>query len=178
VSRSASKISRQAAALKKAFDGAFAEPLRPGQARGADLLAVRLGGEPWAIPFSAIAGLHSGKQITPLPGTAPGLLGLAGFRGALLPVYDLAARIGLTPAASPRWLVLTADRRVALAFAELDGHLRAAEGDLLPHGPQGGPAFTSGFVTVGGDQRPVLHLPALLAAIPRRLPLAQEGNET
>jgi purine-binding chemotaxis protein CheW len=177
MSRAPSKLSRQAAALKKAFDSGFAQPLVPAQTGSQDLLAVRLAGEPWAILLSAIAGLYSGKKITPLPGSTPGLLGLAGFRGTLVPVYDLSARIGLAPAATPRWLVLAKERRVALAFADLDGHLRADAGAILPAPPSGN-LFTGGFVSAGGESRPMLHLPAVLDGIPKRKDLSQEGNET
>ena len=86
MSRPPAKMSRQAAVLKKAFDDTFADQRRPARTGSVDLLAVRLGGEPWAIPLSAIAGLQSDKKITPLPGATPGLLGLAGFRGVLVPV--------------------------------------------------------------------------------------------
>lgn len=177
MSRTPAKLARQAAALKKAFDSGFAEPLRPAQTEAVELLAVRLAGEAWAIPLSAVAGLHSGKKITPLPGAAGGLLGLAGFRGALVPVYDLAARIGLASAQAPRWLVLAKDRRIALAFAELDGHLRAAPEDLLPANGSGD-AFTGGFVRVGGDKRPLLHLAAVLDTIPKRKDSPLEGIAT
>lgn len=173
----APKLSRQAAALKKSFDAGFAQPRQQPQTDSLDLLAVRLAGEPWAIPLSAMAGLYSDKKITPLPGNTPGLLGLAGFRGTLVPVYDLAARIGLAPAAAPRWLVLAKERRIALAFADLDGHLRAAAKDIAP-APPGGSAFTGGFVTAAGASRPVLHLPAVLDGIPKRKDPSQEGNET
>jgi purine-binding chemotaxis protein CheW len=172
------RLARQAVALQKAFDGAFAEPLRPRQSGGTDLLAVRLGGERWTIPLTSISGLHSDKKITPLPGITPGLLGLAGFRGVLVPVYDLAARIGLAPVTSPRWMVLAAARPIAFAFAELDGHLRSEAGGIVPLGAQGGPAWTAGFVELGGEKRPVLHLPAILDLIPKRKDPFREGNDS
>lgn len=174
----APKLSKTAAALKKSFDAGFADPLRAAEAGKTDLLAIRLAGEPWAVPLSAIAGLYSGKKITPLPGGTAGLLGLAGFRGALVPVYDLAARIGLAPARAPRWMVLSADRRIALAFAELEGHLRAEPDDLLPIGPSGGPAWTGGFVRSGGEKRPLLLLAAVLETIPPKRDPSQEGRAT
>lgn len=172
------RLARQAGALKKSFDGAFAEPLASSRTAGADLLAVRLGGESWAIPLSTIAGLYSDKKITPLPGTTPGLLGLAGFRGVLVPVYDLAARIGLAPTLAPRWLVLAAARRIAFAFAELDGHLRTEADGIVPLGPQSGPSWTAGFVEIDGEKRPVLHLPAILDLIPKRKDPSREGNDS
>lgn len=162
------QISRQAAALRRAFDRGFAEPVRPPLAGTTDLLAIRLGEDPWAVPLSDVAGLHSGKRVTPLPGGPPSLLGIAGFRGAVVAVYDLPALVGLTPLAAPRWLLIAAQRRVAFAFAELDGHLRVEADQLLPLGPEGGAAWARGFVRTEDQHRPLLHLPALLAGIAQR----------
>ena len=162
------QISRQAAALRRAFDRSFAEPNRPPLAKTTDLLAIRLGGDPWAVPLADIAGLHSGKRITPLPGGPSSLLGIAGFRGNVVAVYDLPALIGQAPLAAPRWLLVAAERRVAFAFGELDGHVRVETKQLLPLGPEGGAAWAKGFVLTEEQHRPLLHLPALLAGIAQR----------
>lgn len=162
------QISRHAAALRRAFDRSFAEPSRPPLAHTTDLLAIRLGGDPWAVPLADIAGLHSGKRITPLPGGPPGLLGIAGFRGSVVAVYDLPALIGLAPLAAPRWLLVAAERRIAFAFSELDGHVRVETSQLLPLGAEGGTAWVQGFVHAEGQHRPLLTLPALLAGIAQR----------
>ena len=163
----APRLSRQAASLRRAFDGAFAEPARPLLARTTDLLAIRLGGDPWAVPLAEVAGLYAGKRITPLPGGPPSLLGIAGFRGAVVAVYDLPALIGLAPLSAPRWLLVAAGRRVAFAFAELEGHVRVEDSQLLPLGPDGN-AWARGFVRTEDQHRPLLHLPALLAGIAQR----------
>ena len=143
----------------------------------ADLLRVRLGGDPWAIPLTEMAGLHSGKRVTPVPGRPPALLGLAGFRGALAAVYDLPALIGLAPVNSPRWLLLAEERTVAFAFAELEGHARVEVGAILPLGPEGGTAWTRGFIEDGRLRRPILHLPALLDRLAQTKPIHQEGTD-
>ncbi len=168
-------LGRQTQALKREFDRSFAEPMRPPPPQTLDLLRVRLGGAPWAIPLTDMAGLHSGKRITPVPGRAAGLLGLAGFRGALAAVYDLPALIGLGPLAAPRWLLLAEKRPVAFAFGDLEGHLRVEASAILPLGPEGGTAWTRGFIEDGRLGRPILHLPALLAQITQT---PQEGNDS
>jgi chemotaxis signal transduction protein len=173
----APKLSRQVQTLKRDFDRAFAEPTRPPPPQTLDLLRVRLGGDPWAIPLTEMAGLHSGKRITPVPGRTPGLLGLAGFRGALAAVYDLPALIGLAPVGTPRWLLLAEERPVAFAFGELEGHLRVEAGAILPLGPEGGTAWTRGFIEDGRLRRPILHLPALLARLAQTTQTPQEGND-
>ncbi len=173
----APNLSRQAKTLKRDFDHAFAQPSRPPLPQTLDLLRVRLGGDPWALPLAEVAGLHSGKGVTPVPGRTHGLLGLAGFRGVLAAVYDLPALIGLTPVSTPRWLLLVQDRPVAFAFAELEGHSRVEAGAILPLGPEGGTAWTRGFIEDGPLRRPILHLPALLDRLAQTRPIPQEGTD-
>jgi len=173
----APKLSRQVQTLKRDFDRAFAEPKRPPPPQTLDLLRVRLGGDPWAVPLTDMAGLHSGKRITPVPGRTPALLGLAGFRGALAAVYDLPALIGLAPLTAPRWLLLAEQRPVAFAFSDLEGHLRVEAGTVLPLGTEGGTAWTRGFIEDGKLRRPILHLPALLARFAQTIQTPQEGND-
>jgi chemotaxis signal transduction protein len=170
-------VSRQVLALKRDFDRAFAEPRLPTSPQTLDLLQVRLGNDPWAVPLADVGGLHSGKRITPVPGHARGLLGLAGFRGALAAVYDLPALIGLAPLSAARWLLLAQERPVAFAFGDLEGHLRVEAGAILPLGPESGAAWTRGFIEDGRLRRPILHLPALLARLAQTNQTSQEGND-
>jgi len=170
-------LSRQAQTLKRDFDRSFAQPMRPPLPQTLDLLRVRLGGDPWAVPLADVAGLHSGKRVTPVPGRARGLLGLAGFRGVLAAVYDLPALIGLAPVGAPRWLLLAVDRPVAFAFNELEGHLRIEASTILPLGLEGGTAWTRGFIEDGPLRRPILHLPALLDRLAQTKPIPQEGTD-
>ncbi len=171
----APKISQQANALKRDFDRAFAEPMRPPAPQTLDLLRIRLGNDPWAVPLTDVSGLYSGKRVTPVPGRTRALLGVAGFRGSLAAVYDLPALIGLAPLPAPRWLLVAEERRVAFAFDALDGHLRVEATSILPLGPDGGTAWTRGFIEDGPLRRPILHLPALLARLTPQTP--QEGND-
>jgi len=171
------KLSRQAQTLRRDFDHSFALPSRPPLPQTLDLLRVRLGGDPWAIPLAEVAGLHSGKRVSPVPGRTPALIGLAGFRGTLAAVYDLPALIGLTPVGTPRWLLLVQERPVAFAFADLEGHARIEAGAILPLGPDGGTAWTRGFIEDGPLRRPILHLPALLDRLAQTKPIPQEGTD-
>lgn len=173
----APKLSRQVQTLRHDFDRGFAEPSRPPMPQTLDLLRIRLGNDPWAVPLAEISGLHSGKRITPVPGRTPGLLGLAGFRGALTAVYDLQTLIGLTSVSAPRWLMLAERRMVALAFAELEGHMRVEIGAILPLGPESGTAWTRGFIEDGILRRPILHLSALLDRLVQTKQTPQEGTD-
>jgi purine-binding chemotaxis protein CheW len=116
----------RAASLRAAFDRGFAEPAAvAGRAEG--FLAIRAGEHSRAVRLAEVAAIHADRRIVPLPSPSPSLLGLAGFRGAILPVYDLCALLGTSSPAPPRWLIVAAAAAVAFAFDAFDGHLTAPD---------------------------------------------------
>lgn len=130
-----SPVSEKVAELRHAFDESWAIPFPEGvEGQGENLLAIRISGDAYAIKVSEIAGLAMGRKIAPVPGPVPELLGLAGIRGTLMPVYSLRALLGYgSDAEPPRWLALCgAEECFALAFHELEGYLRVAREELYP----------------------------------------------
>jgi chemotaxis signal transduction protein len=125
-------VADRLAQLRNDFDRSFAAPARRSDAEHAELLAVRAGGRPYALRLSQTAGLYPDRPVTPLPGPVPALLGVAGFGGVILPVYDLAALLGHPVPDRARWLVLAAGTPpLALAFHELDGHVRVPADTIM-----------------------------------------------
>jgi purine-binding chemotaxis protein CheW len=116
----------RAAALRAAFDRSFAQAPSPEGAATEKLLAIRLGAHPYVLRLSEVSGLFADKKITRLPSPVPDLLGIAGFRGTVLPVYDLGLLLGGASTAAPRWLVVAAGAPVGLAFDGVDGYLSVA----------------------------------------------------
>lgn len=111
--------------LRRAFDAAFAEPPPAASVTGEDLLGLGLAGDAYAVRLSEMAGLFKDRHVTMLPSSQPDLLGVAGVRGCMVPVYDLRSLLGYPPAANPRWLllILTPDP-LGLAFELFDGQFR------------------------------------------------------
>lgn len=118
-------LSEDARALAEAFDRSFAvaRPAAPPTPR--DFLMVRIGGDPHAIPLLDLAELVPSGKLTTLPATPPECLGLAGVRGAAVPVYDLRVLLGYAGGGETApWLAILASARVALAFDAVEGLLR------------------------------------------------------
>jgi chemotaxis signal transduction protein len=142
-----SEQASDASALRRSFDEAFARAHRPRATGLEDLLLVRIEGHPYALRIRELEGLHRAGKVVPLPSSCLELLGLAGIRGALVPVFSLPALLGYGGRESPTWLVLChgAEGRgrepMALGFGGLDGHVRvgpdqicgAAEGAARAH---------------------------------------------
>lgn len=112
-----------AGALRAAFDHAFAEaPVAP--VAHAEVLVVHAGGCPCAIARADLAALRVDLTIVAVPSPAPALLGVASFRGELLPVWDLGQLVHGEPVRGRRWCAIVRDESFAFAFDRLDGHLR------------------------------------------------------
>jgi purine-binding chemotaxis protein CheW len=164
-----SRVGERAAEMRRDFDRAFAEPLRLDGAAMDELLAIRVGEKRYAMRSSEIVGLHAGKKTTRVPGGDAALLGIAGFRGAIVPVYDLGIVLGHPRNDTPRWLVVASVSPVALAFTAFEGQLRVSRDEIVSRlGHPDAPACAREFVRAQRFSGPILHLPTVLEAINAR----------
>jgi len=160
-----------AAALRRLFDQGFAAPAASKPERLEDLLAIRVGADPYALRLSEVAGLHVDVKIVPVPSPVAALLGVVALRGMLAPVYDLAALLGYPAAASPRWMVLAGvAQRVGFAFEAFEEHVQVPQASLAggeEQGAGGGAAagHARGSVRAAGALRPVIHLASMVQTI-------------
>lgn len=152
-----------AEALRRAFDERFAEPVAPHVADTERLLLADLGGARVALRLREIAGLAAAPTLVRLPGGSPGFVGLAGIRGRVLPVFSLAALLGVTaPPPARGSIVMVGDgERAGLLVAGVEGWIEVARGDL--HTGDGGEV-----ARVAGALVPIPSVPALLREIAAR----------
>ncbi len=151
---------KRAVELRRAFDLAFAEPPLADIRVRENFLAFRVGTDPFAMRVLDVAGLFADKSITPLPSPVSELLGVAGFRGEVVPVYDLRALLGQPSRTKPRWMVLaiTADKAsIALAFDGFEGHFRVPHEDIVED-----------VVKIDGAARAIVRVRAVLERITSR----------
>jgi purine-binding chemotaxis protein CheW len=173
VSESPDRLPERLAELRRTFDRSFAV-LPPPLSDTDNLLAIRVAGDPHAIRLTEVSALFADHTTTALPCSLPELRGVAGFRGAIVAVYDLATLLGYPWSAAPRWLLLTAGTpAVALAFDTLDGHLRVASDamaavDAAVAADHGRRAYVGQVVRTPEGVWSVLDLPAIRAAIAAR----------
>jgi len=151
--------------LRQSFDRAFAEPAAGERVKTTlDLLAIRVGRDPYALRLSQIAAIEADRTITHLPSDHPELLGIAGVRGGVVAVFDLAGLLGAPRPDAWRWLVLAKGAPVALAFSAFDGQLAVAPEALAAAEPdQLGRVHE--VARGGGLSLPVIDIPALIARL-------------
>ena len=111
----------------------------------------------------------------PLPSPVAALLGMAGFRGQIAAVYDLAALFGYQRQTPPRWMVLSREREpVALAFDAFEAHLAVpmqqislsnGTGTVLQDASR---MYVDDVVRTDQVLYPIINLPSLLEDIRRQ----------
>lgn len=122
-----SPVSTKVAELRSVFDQARTAPFSSGaEEQTEDLLAVRVCRDAYAIRVGEISGLATDRKIVTYPTRIPELLGVAGIRGALVPVYSLAMLLGYNAETErTRWFALCGvEDPVALVFSDFEGYIR------------------------------------------------------
>ncbi len=112
-----------------------AAPAGPAQARRTlALLGLRVAGQDYALKLGAVAGvIRMPATLAGVPRSGAAMLGVAAWRGGLLPVVSLAALLGL-PAGAPTRIAVTVlgDLRVGLAVDGVPGTLGVAPDAVDP----------------------------------------------
>jgi len=122
----------RAAEMRHAFDQSFAAAPATGTDVLQDFVAIQLGGHPHAVRIAELAGLFADRRVTRVPGRRSELLGIASVRGALVPVFDLAASLGYPATAASRWLMIATARSFAFAIESFEGHVRVPASAIAP----------------------------------------------
>jgi chemotaxis signal transduction protein len=173
---SGSAAEDRAAGLRDAFDSSFSRAPAARAAASENLLTIRIGADRYALRLVSLAGLFAGKRIIWVPSPVPELLGIAGFRGTVRPVYDLAMLLGHPKGASPRWIAVAAPQAVGLAFDGFDSFVSAAPESVVTR-PRGGADATQlhvdAFLEAGGTY-PIVDIASVLARIARKT--ARDGG--
>lgn len=150
--------------LRRDFDLGFAEPASAARTETVDLLLIRVGDAPYALPLEELRGVERDIRLVSLPGAGAGHLGLAGIRGRPVAVLGLGAFAGEDDLGRRRWLAIAGDEeRVALAFSDLDGYERVPRGQLVPVAT--GRPHVASVVHLRGTTRGLLSPLSILAAV-------------
>ena len=165
-------LAQRAGDLRLAFDRSFAQPVAVDSVPLDALLVVLVGADRYALRLSEIAGLFVDRKITPLPSAVPELLGVAGFRGTMLPVYDLGLLLGHAPAGTTRrGVVIAAALPIALAFDEAGAHLRVPRDAIATaQGPAAERRHVHQVAHTTDGAWPLVQLSSVLEAIRSRQP--------
>jgi purine-binding chemotaxis protein CheW len=161
-----------AAELRRAFDLSFALPPPQASQDACDLLAIRVAGDPYAIRLREIAGIAAGRRVIPVPSVTLDLLGLAGIRGEVVPVFGLSSILGYGQATgSPRWMILCGtEEPIALAFSDFEGYLRLPKSSLhADENLRAARQYVNQIASTETGVRAVISIPLVVATIRNRI---------
>lgn len=158
-------LSERAARLRDEFDRSFAVPAAQGAVLTEDFLGVRLCRDAHALRLSEIARVAPLSEVTRLPSAVPGLLGIVGFHGAVLPAYDLRVMLGYEAGEPARWMAVAATHGLALAFDAVDAYLRAPQGAATPCADARLRRHIREVLQIDDFIRPIVSIPSVLESI-------------
>ena len=168
-------FARRVTDLRSSFDGSFADARGSEEARE-KFLAVRAGGTRLAFRLLELSSVAVDRGVTPAPSPLPELVGIAGVRGRLVPVYSLSVLIGGERAGAPsRWLVLVADGQVGLAVDEFEGYVFGRKADVAS--TAGVAAHCPETLRIGSAGYGVLDVTSLVKEISSRVASARPRQE-
>lgn len=165
--------------LRRAFDEAFARPPEERARDDEDVLALRLGNDPYAIRLVDIAGVHLGQKVVPLPSPMRELSGVAALRGVLVPIYDLAALLGYPTTSGQRGFVLArATRPIGFACGVPERLVRLPRSAFADaaHAPEQR-AHLSGYVRVMDALRPVIDIGSIVQTVEKAIVMKARSGE-
>lgn len=62
-----------------------------------EFVTFQAGGQSYSLDIARVREIRRWGPVTPIPHAPAGMLGVMNLRGSVIPVYDLAARLGLPP---------------------------------------------------------------------------------
>jgi purine-binding chemotaxis protein CheW len=146
----------------------------------------------YAVPIAAVREISNPLLVVELPHAPSSVIGVADYRGAVIPVIDMRARFGLPALEVTRrtkWIVVNVENRLAALLVDGVSEVFGASGtELTPAPPLGGGDDLRSIVGVtnhGGRMIFVLDLtclkdvmaPAAVATTHRTsVPLLQKGS--
>ena len=156
------------AELRDAFDQSFAAPPSPPAEELFSLIAIRLAGETLLLRTDQISGIARCRRTTPVASRVPELMGVTGVRGALVPVFNLAALLGLARNEACAWLAFVhRESPVALAFEEFEGQIEIQRTSLYDDATAASRRHIRQLAQVGSGVRAVIDIPSVVEAIRR-----------
>ena len=103
------------------------------------LVIFSLGGEQYALPITEVNEIIRYTEPRSVVSASAWIRGVIGLRGKIVPIYDLAARLGLPVDADPEEIVIVdcGDQQVGIMVDDVD-EVITVSGDQLDDMPGGG----------------------------------------
>lgn len=135
-----------------------------------EIVSFHLGDQEFCIDIMAIREIRGWAPVTPMPHTPPYVLGLINLRGAVIPVIDMACRLGMkmTEPSERSAIIVTdiAGKLVGLLVEQVSDMMTINSEDLQPAPeiiPEAQRAFCRGIVALEKSMVCFLNLDTIIA---------------
>jgi len=134
-----------------------------------ELLSFRVGGQDYSVPIMSVREIRGSARATSLPHAPPYMRGVINLRGTVLPIVDLAARLGLdVEGDEARNVIIVVDlgeRTAGLMVDAVSDILTIPDSEVQPPpdlAADGARGFVSGLTIVEGRMIRILDLHEVL----------------
>lgn len=149
-----------------------ASPVAAGSAQSRQIVVFSIGGRAFGVDVGCVREIRGWQQTTELPNSPAHMLGVINLRGAIVPVFDLQARLGFgrdqSTAASVVIVVEIGDAFVGFVSDGVSDIVDVLPGELrdAPEHTDGAQALLKGLAIKGADIIGLLDLEAAIGARP------------
>jgi purine-binding chemotaxis protein CheW len=147
----------------------MSESVKTETGKGRELIAFNIGAQEFCIATTAVREIRGWTPVTRLPHAPAFVLGVVNLRGAVLPIIDLAVRLGF-PASQPtaRHAIIVAELNQQIAGLLVDGvsDIFTAGQDQIQPTPdvaaEAARQFLSGVIAIDGRLINIIDVASLL----------------
>jgi len=138
------------------------------QAAEMEYVTLVAGGQNFCIEITQIREIRRWTPVTILPHSPSHVLGVINLRGAVIPIIDLAAKLGFPPIepTERHVIIITAiEERIIGLLVESVSEILGVSADMVRETPRGPEDATTrailGIITVGDEMTKIINLGAL-----------------
>lgn len=134
-----------------------------------EFITLVTGGQNFCIEITQIREIRRWSPVTTLPHSPSHVLGVINLRGAVIPIIDLAARLGfagITPTERHVIIITAISDSIAGLLVESVSEILSVNADMIHETPRGQEDATTravnGLISVGDDMTKVINLSTLV----------------
>ncbi|MDX8353344.1 chemotaxis protein CheW [Cognatiyoonia sp. IB215182] len=139
------------------------------KAKITEFVSLRAGGQGYCVEITSIREIRRWRTVTSLPNSDKSILGVMNLRGSVIPIIDLAARLGLPMTeVGPRSVVVVVavgNRVIGLLVEAVSEILSIAADEIQPNptqGHDGNDGQVVGLVSVDDEMLKILALETIV----------------
>lgn len=141
-----------------------------GQAKQLEFVTLIAGGQNFCIEITQIREIRRWTPVTILPHSPNHVLGVINLRGAVIPIIDLAAKLGferIAPTERHVIIITAIEDRIVGLLVESVSEILGVSSEMVRETPRSPEDATTrailGVIAVGDDMTKVINLTALIA---------------